>query len=284
MDLIVTRSVSRRGFFEKGAAILAAACAARKLAFGKARVPIALQLYSVRHEFGKDQPGTLAAVAKMGYQGVEFAGYFNRKAEELRKMLDDNGLKCCGTHLSLDALMGDNLARTIEFNKILGNKLLIVPGLPPKRVATHEAWVETAGIFSELSGKVKRDGMRVGYHNHQTEFKALGGEQPFDTFFGHTPKDVVMQLDVGTALEAGMDPVALIRKYPGRTASIHVKEYSKTNPKAYVGEGDARWPDIFSLLEKQKATEWYIVEYEIEGMPAMESVLRCLQNLRKMGK
>ncbi len=220
----------------------------------------------------------------MGYQGVEFAGYFNRKAEELRKMLDDNGLKCCGTHLSLDALMADNLAGTIDFNKTLGNKLLIVPGLPPKRVATHEAWVENARIFTELAGKVKPHGMRVGYHNHQTEFKPLDGEQPFDTFFAGTPKDVVMQLDVGTALEAGMDPVALLEKYPGRTASIHVKEYSKTNPKAYVGEGDARWRDIFDVLERQKATDWYIVEYEIEGMPPMESVLRCLQNLRKMGK
>lgn len=284
MDFVEKSSLSRREFFEKGATAFAIACTAQTLAFGKARIPIALQLYSVRHEFGKDQPGTLAAVAKMGYQGVEFAGYFNRKAEELRKMLDDNGLKCCGTHLSLDACMGDNLARTIDFNKTMGNKLLIVPGLPPKRVASHEAWVENAGIFTELAGKVKPHGMRVGYHNHQTEFKALGGEQPFDTFFGRTPKSVVMQLDVGTALEAGMDPVALIKKYPGRTASIHVKEYSKTNPKAYVGEGDAKWRDIFKILEKQKATDWYIVEYEIEGMPPMESVLQCLQNLRKMGK
>ena len=284
MEFVEGRNLSRRDFIKVGAAGIAVACAAPAHAVGAAKIPIALQLYSVRHDFGKDQAGVLSAVAKMGYQGVEFAGYFNRKAEDLRKMLDDNGLKCCGTHLSLDALMGDNLARTVDFNKTLGNSLLIVPGFSEKRSATRQAWVENARTFTELAEKVKPAGMRVGFHNHVSEFTPLEGERPFDTFFANTPKDVVMQVDVGTAVEAGVDPVSLFKKYPGRAASLHVKEFSKSNPKAYVGDGDAKWKEIFAELEKQKATEWYIVEYEVEDMPAMESVARCLQNLRKMGK
>jgi sugar phosphate isomerase/epimerase len=282
---------ARRDFIRMGIAGVAGAWTAGQLTNNRAVVaapatliPIGLQLYSVRHDFGKDQAGILAAVSKFGFEGVEFAGYFNRTASELRKMLDENGLKCCGTHLGIDQVTGENLARTIEFNQALGNKLLIVPGLPPKRTATQQAWLENAKQFADLAEKLKPAGMRIGYHNHQSEFKPLEGKLPFDTFFGNTPKDVVMQVDVGTAVEAGADPKAVFEKYPGRAASIHVKEYSKTNPKAYVGEGDAKWQEIFDVLEKQGATEWYIVEYEIEGMPALDSVNRCLQNLRKMGK
>jgi sugar phosphate isomerase/epimerase len=126
--------------------------------------------------------------------------------------------------------------------------------------------------------------MRVGYHNHSIEFKPLDGEMPWDTFFGNTPREVIMQVDVGNALDAGADPVAFMRKYPGRAATIHVKEYSKANPKAYVGEGDVKWKEVFDLLEKSGGTEWYIVEYEVEGVPPVEGVRRCLENLRKMGK
>jgi len=78
-------------------------------------------------------------VAKMGYKAVEFAGYYNRDAKGLRKLLDDVGLKCCGTHIPLDTLLGDNLPNTIEFNHTLGNKFLIVPSLPEKYTRTHQA-------------------------------------------------------------------------------------------------------------------------------------------------
>ena len=116
----------------------------------RSRVPIGLQLYSVRKECERDLPGVIAAVAKMGYKGVEFAGYYNRSAKELCKMLDDNGLKCCGTHTGLDTLLGDNLARTIEFNKTLGNKYLVVPGMPAKYRESHQAWLNTAKLFKGI--------------------------------------------------------------------------------------------------------------------------------------
>ena len=84
-------------------------------------IPIALQLYSVRHECEKALPGVLHAVAAMGYDGVEFAGYYGRSAQELRRMLDDVGLRCAGTHTGLNTILGDELPRTIEFNRTLGN-------------------------------------------------------------------------------------------------------------------------------------------------------------------
>ncbi|MGB9603567.1 MAG: sugar phosphate isomerase/epimerase family protein, partial [Limisphaerales bacterium] len=100
-----TKKISRRGFFEKtifGAAFTAAVPALVAQEYGGKKIPIGLQLYSVRKECEKDLPGTIAAVAKMGYKGVEFAGYYGRDAKTLRKMLDDNGLKCCGTHIQID--------------------------------------------------------------------------------------------------------------------------------------------------------------------------------------
>jgi hypothetical protein len=113
----------------------------------KRQAPIGLQLYSVREDCKRDLPGTIAAVGKMGYDGVEFAGYYDRSAEDLRKMLDDNGLVCCGTHTGLDTLLEDNLAKTIEFNKTLGNKYLIVPGLPEKNSSSTASnslqWTES---------------------------------------------------------------------------------------------------------------------------------------------
>jgi sugar phosphate isomerase/epimerase len=246
------------------------------------RAPIGLQLYSVREDCKRDLPGTIAAVAKMGYQGVEFAGYYDRSAKELRKMLDDNGLVCCGTHTGLDTLLGDNLRPTIEFNKILGNKYLIVPGLPGKYQSSHQAWLDTAKLFNELAAKVKPQGMLVGYHNHSAEFTAMDGELPWDTFYGNTSKDVIMQLDVGNAIYGGVDPLPYIYRYPERAVTVHVKEFSKKNKKAIVGEGDVNWKAFFALCKAVGGTEWYIVEQESYAYPPLECVGRCLRNLRKM--
>jgi len=249
----------------------------------RSRTPVGLQLYSVRKECKKDLPGVIAAVAKMGYKGVEFAGYYDYSGKELRKMLDDNGIVCCGTHIGIDTLLGDKLAGTIEFNKILGNKCLIVPGLPRKYTKSHQAWLDTAKVFNELSEKVKADGMLVGYHNHTIEFKEMEGELAWDTFYSNTQKEVVMQLDVGNAITGGVDPLPYIYKYPGRAITVHVKEFSKKNPKALVGDGDVCWKAFFALCEAVGGTEWYIVEYESDAYPPLESVEKCLKNLRGLG-
>lgn len=243
---------------------------------------IALQLYSVRDDCAKDLPGVIKAVAAMGYEGVEFAGYYGRTAEELRKMLDDVGLVCCGTHTGLDTLMGDNLERTIAFNKTLGNRFLIVPGLPHERTATREAWRETARIFNEIARKVKPYGMVVGYHNHTEEFKPLDGEMPWDTFFGNTTRDVVMQFDTGNALVGGAEAAPFIKKYPGRATTAHIKEHSATNGNALIGEGDIQWKQLLPLIKNTGKAKWYIIEQESGAFPPMECVQRCIVNLKQI--
>ncbi|MFA6107392.1 MAG: sugar phosphate isomerase/epimerase [Candidatus Latescibacterota bacterium] len=248
------------------------------------RIPIALQLYSVREDCARDLPGTLAAVARMGYEGVEFAGYHNRSAEELRRLCDANGLKVVGTHIGLNTLQGEELEKTVAFNQTMGNRYLIVPGLPEERRNSRAAWLETARIFDGIAARLAPHGMRTGYHNHHIEFAPMDGELPWDTFFGNTRKEVVMQLDTGNMYHGGAEPVGFLAKYPGRAQLVHLKEFSSTNDKALIGEGDVRRDQVFALCESSAATEWYIVEQESYAYPPLECVDRCLRNLKKMGK
>lgn len=290
MKSMTEEKVSRRGFLQSGAAALGIlsisqvqwAGSAEKSAKGK--IPIGLQLYSVRKDCEKDFPGTVAAVAKIGYAGVEFAGYYGRTAAEVRKVLDDNGLKCCGTHAQFDTLIGDELAKTVEFNMTIGNKYLICPWIPEEKRKTKQDWLDVAKLFNDISAKVKPHGMQVGYHNHNFEFTPIDGEKPWDIFFGNTDPSVIMQVDTGNGLGAGQDMIPFLRKYPGRAVTIHIKEFSAKNPNAVIGEGDIDWKEVFSICETTGGTQWYIVEDEKENLPALECVKKNLENLRKMGK
>ena len=138
--------------------------------------------------------------------------------------------------------------------------------------------------MNEIAERLKPHGMRTGYHNHAIEFTALDGELPWDTFFGNTSPEVVMQFDIGNALHGGGEAAPFLERYPGRATTVHVKEYSATNDKALIGEGDVPWQQIFNLCETIGGTEWYIVEQESYAYPPLECVDRCLQNLKAMGK
>lgn len=247
-------------------------------------VRIALQLYSVRDECAKDLPGVLKAVARMGYEGVEFAGYHGRSAEELKKLLDENKLVCCGTHISLESLLGEEFDKTVAFNKTLGNRYLIVPGLAAERTKSRAAWLETAKLFNEISKKLEPHRMWVGYHNHTSEFKPLDGELPWDTFFGTTDRRVVMQFDTGNALAGGAQAAPFIQAYPGRTLTAHIKEHSTTNEKALIGEGDVPWKDLLPLLLTTGRARWLIVEQESYAFPPMECVEKSLPKLKELLK
>ena len=216
------------------------------------RVRIGLQLYSVREQCAKDLPGVLAAVAKIGFEGVEFAGYHGRTAQELRTMLDANGLKCCGTHTGWNTLQGDELKKTVEFNKILGNPYLICPGLPHDQVKSVEAIKTTAKFFTDLAQKVKSDGLRAGYHAHGGDFQKFDGVTVWDLLFSNAGPDVCMQLDIGNCLGGGGDPYAILRKFPCRSATIHIKEFGG-EPGAPIGEGKVKWNEIFEPV-KPRAT------------------------------
>lgn len=249
-----------------------------------AKIPIALQLYSVREDCARDLAGTLKAVAEMGYVGVEFAGYHGRDAAELRRMLDDVGLRVAGDHTRIETLMGDELARTVEFSRTLGNRFLIVPSLPEEWRRSRAKWLEAASLLDEVTERVQPAGMRVGYHNHWFEFEPLEGERPWDILFGAVRPEVVMEVDTGNAMRGGADAVELLERYPGRAATVHLKEFARDGRAAPIGEGDVRWDDVFRLCETTGATEWYIVEQEIYDRPPLECVRRCLENLRGMGK
>jgi sugar phosphate isomerase/epimerase len=276
--------ISRRRFAGGLAAGAAALAAAGRTVFAAGRIPIGVQLYSVREDCAKDLAGVLAGVAKLGYQGVEFAGYHGRTAPELKKMLDDNGLKCAGSHIQLPAFLADELPRTIDFNLAIGNRYLIVPSLPEKYRGSIQAWTETAKMFNEIDEKLRPHKLRLGYHNHIPEFQKIDGQLPWDVFATNTNKDVILQFDIGHAVHAGADPAAAIRRYPGRFASVHVKEWDADNPAAVVGQGKIDWPGLLRLLEANGGTTWYIVEEESGKYKGLDGIKQCLENLRKMGK
>ena len=245
-----------------------------------ARIPIALQLYSVREDCARDLEGTMRAVAGMGYEGVEFAGYHGRSAEELRDLCAQLGLGVAGTHIGLDTVRGADLGETIDFSQELGNRYLIVPGLAEEHRTSPEAWARTAQVFNEIAAKVEMHGLRVGYHNHRHEFEAQDRQIPWDVFCSGTRPSVVTQLDIGHCMRGGGDPVAYLRKYPGRAQLVHVKEYDPKDERTVVGEGVVPWAEVFATCESVAATEWYIVEHERYADPPLTCVEQCLRNLK----
>jgi sugar phosphate isomerase/epimerase len=249
------------------------------------RIPIALQLFSVRKDCQKDFPGTLKAVAEMGYEGVDFAGYYDYDAQEIRRMLDDLGLGVAGCHTSLDSLTGEEFDKTVAFNHTLGNKYLIVPWIPESYRESVDAWRRTADLFSEIAERLEPEGMVTGYHNHHVEFAPYESDLTgWDILFSNTGPGVVMQIDLGNALHGGGDPVAYLKRYPGRATTVHLKEWAADKELVLIGDGDVDWQSVFEVVESQDKTDWYIVEQENYPYPPLESVKRCLQALKAMGK
>ncbi|MCX6569187.1 MAG: sugar phosphate isomerase/epimerase [Candidatus Aminicenantes bacterium] len=283
------KQFSRRDFM-KAAAVGAGAglvgleglgAAARQAGNLKKKIPVGVQLYSVRQAAEKDLPAVLEAIGKMGYKGVEFAGYYgwDSKPKELRKLLDGNGLKCCGTHTDLETVIGDNLKATAELHTVLGNSFLIVPSLQAKDA---QEWLDLAKRFNEIAAKAKILGMRVGYHAHAGDFRKLGDTTSWEIFFDNTDPDVIMQNDMGNCMSGGGDPVAILKKYPGRSASVHLKEFGGPET-AVIGQGVIPWAEVFQVCETTGGTAWYVVEHEVGDDP-MGSIRGCLEGLRKMGR
>lgn len=248
-------------------------------------IRIALQLYSIREDCRRDLRGCLKAVAGMGYEGVEFAGYYGYDADELRGMLDEYGLEVAGSHTGIDALLGDYFDSTVEFNRRLGNRFIIVPSLPDYMRGSRDRWLETARLFNDLACKLERYGIRIGYHNHTVEFKPVDREVPWDIFFKNTRSDIVMQLDTGNAMRAGLtvdEVFDIVRRYPGRAVTVHLKEYSRMSDRVVIGEGDMRWREFIDLCLEIGGTEWFIIEQESYPYPPLECVRRCIDNLRRI--
>ena len=270
--------------------MLPVAAAAARAFQGAKKVPVGLELYSVRSEYTKDLPGTVTAVAKMGYEVVEFySPYFSwtpAAAKDVRKLLDDLGIKCLSTHNGGGSFTPDGLKKAIELNQIIGSKAIIMAS-PPK-VSGPDGWKTFADQMTAVSATLRPLGMVAGFHNHQTEWRAIEGSttRPMDVIAANTPKDFVLQFDVGTAVEAGADPVAWIKANPGRIRSMHLKDWGKGEGRGYAvafGEGDVPWKAIFAAAEATGGIEFYLIEQETAAPgEAFAMAQKCLDNYRKM--
>jgi len=221
---------------------------------------VGLELYSVRGSLSRDLPDTLRAVAQMGYESVEFyAPYFDWSlayAKEVRSRLDDHRLRCWSTHNHIDSFAaGAGLAKAIELNQILGARHLILASTPPATEGL-EGWKHLGGQLAAACGQLQSHGLAAGFHNHQSEWARIDGERRImDVIAAETPPEFVLQLDVGTCLEAGADPVAWIKAHPGRIKSVHLKDWAPGKPedeKSYrvlFGEGVAPWNEIIAAAE-----------------------------------
>jgi sugar phosphate isomerase/epimerase len=276
---------SRRSFLAMSATL---PWALRGVASGSAPsppIPVGLELYSVRDELEKDPEGTVGAVAQMGYQAVEFyAPYFkwsDEQAKHMRKLLDELHIHCYSTHNDEDFFSAENIDHARDLNLILGTTYMVQAWSDPK--PDLDGWKALADKLNAAADRLAPSGLKVGYHNHDAEWKPAGGKRPIEVLASNTEPAIMLQLDVGTCLKAGADPVAWIRANPGRIRSIHCKDWSpdpNVGYKTLFGEGKADWHGIFQAAENGGGVEYYLVEQEGSRYPELETARRCLASFR----
>jgi sugar phosphate isomerase/epimerase len=232
-----------------------------------------------------DLPGTLKEVAADGYSCVEFFASYHDwtvgDAKDVRKRLDDLNLRCYSTHNHLDFLGDPDIGYTIELNHVIGSKYIVVAS--PGKPATLDDWKAVAEKLNRGATKLEAQSLYAGYHNHDLEFRPLDGTKPMEILAHQTGKEVMLQLDVGTCLEAGSDPVEWIRQNPGRIRSMHCKDWSKQQGyEVLLGEGVAPWPQIFKAAESVGGLEYYLIEQEGSRYSPFETAKRCLASFRTL--
>jgi sugar phosphate isomerase/epimerase len=248
-------------------------------------IPVGLELYSVRNALKQDLEGTVKSVAKMGYQCVEFySPYFEwteAQTKDMRKLLDDLGVRCYSTHNNAEYLDNENISRTRDKNLILGSKYVVIAST--KVAPGIDGWKAFAGTLNSASEQLEPSGLKAGYHNHKTEWMPIDGVRPMEVIAKNTKPTVMLQLDIGTCLEAGSDPVAWIRANPGRIRSLHCKDWSPDPAKGYTvlfGEGAADWKAIFQAAENGGGVEYYLVEQEGSRLSELDTARTCLETFK----
>lgn len=277
---------SRRSFLAASAVLPLAFRALASASPGFKSIPVGLELYSVRDALQKDPQATVRSVAKMGYQVVEFYGpYFEwseAQAHDMRRLMDGLGIRCLSTHNDEANFTDARIDHAKSLNLILGSQYVVQAWSDPK--PTLDGWKELAAKLNAASEKLASSGLKVGYHNHDAEWKPVEGKRPIEILAANTKPGVMLQLDVGTCLEAGADPVAWIQANPGRIRSIHCKDWSpdpNVGYKTLFGEGKADWKAIFKAAESVGGVEYYLVEQEGSRYPELETAHRCLEAFRK---
>ncbi len=250
-------------------------------------IPTGLELYSVRNELKKDPEGTVRAVAQMGYQGVEFyAPYFEwseSQTKQMRKLLDELGIRCFSTHNDSSYLSAEKIGRAREMNLILGSKYVVMASSDPK--PGLDGWKAIADALNSAADQLEPSGLKAGYHNHQREFTPVENQRPMEVLAKNTKPSIMLQLDVGTCVEAGSDPVAWIRANPERIRSLHLKDWSPDPEKGYkilFGEGAAEWKKIFEAAESVGGVEYYLIEQEGSRFSELDTARKCLQSYRQV--
>jgi len=278
---------TRRHFLQTGLGCAFAMTLPRPLSLAAEQaktIPIGFQLYTVRGEFSRNVPATLKALGEIGYQAVEFWGYSGTpnvyqqySASDLRKLLDDAGLKCCGMHMELKALAKDNLQRTIENNQALGSEYLNVAAAQEK-MGSEDTIAELAEFLNQTAAECRPKKLTVGYHAHPFDFAKINGRFAWEILFSRLQPELNMQMDVGNCLSGDGDPIAMLKEFPGRTRTIHIKEHQdKTFDSAFYKE-------IFKLCETTSGTKWYIVEMGGPEGNGFDAPREALAKLHRLGK
>jgi sugar phosphate isomerase/epimerase len=252
---------------------------------GATQIPVGIEMYSVRNELKRDPEGTVRAIAQMGYEGLEFYGpYFDwteAQTKQMRKLLDDLGIRCFSTHNDEGYFSPDKIQRARDMNLILGSKYVVMSSAHV--TSGLDGWKAVADKLNTAAETFEPSGLKPGYHNHQPEFTPVEGKRPIEILAKNTKPSVMLQLDVGTCVEAGSDPAAWIRSNPGRIHSIHCKDWSSDQSKGYTvlfGEGITNWKAIFKAAETVGGIEYYLVEQEGSRFSELETAKKCLETFR----
>jgi len=227
-------------------------------------LPLATQVFPVANELEKDMRNTLRAIKVAGYDAVEFFGGLRFPARDVKLALDDAGLQIAGWHTPWEYLAPEFIHSTISYNQVIGNQFLTVPWRPDEILATRESCLHFACELTWVADTLAMYGMQTGYHNHGAEFKPTDtGELPWDIIAQNTPSTVIMQNDIGNGMQGGGDMMGLLKKYPGRGITVHLKPFSEgTNDTFYSDENCAiNWGEYFNVCRTQAGVRWYIIEY-----------------------
>jgi sugar phosphate isomerase/epimerase len=289
--------MNRRSFLETTATVAAATLLTRRFGWAASEHKInkiGVQLYTVRDQMKADFEGTIAKVAQIGYKEVEFAGYFDRSAKDVRAILDKHGLTAPACHVQYDEL-DEKFPSVIETSKTIGLKYIICPWIPEELRKSPDIWKQASEKFNRCGEQTKKAGMQFGYHNHWFEFLPVDGKLPYDELLKLCDANLVkMEMDLCWISTTGTDPLKYFNQYPGRFPLVHVKDV-KTMPKistggaqnfgdtvdlTEVGSGIIDWKRIFAQSEKA-GIKHYIVEHDHPKQP-FESIQSSYQYLEKL--
>ena len=250
------------------------------------KIPIALQLYTVRDDAEKDFAGTIKQVAGIGYYGVELAGYAGHTAAEVKQILDDNNLKVVGGHVGYDQIASETDKVIAEYSAF-GAKYVAIPWIGEDKRQTLDDYKKLGASFAELGAKLKPAGITLLYHNHAFEFEKFGGDEyGFDALFAAAdPSLLKVEMDTFWVKKGGEEPANYLRKYAGRVPLVHLKDMGDDGDFRPVGEGNIDYPALFAAAEEAAGTEYYIVEQDsCKTATPLESVAISFANLKKWGK